>query len=78
MKRPGRTTFAGLFIGLGFLALVLLLETIMDTVFIAWKIFTSGILLAAAALVAFNLGCKSESALCKLTDVTHKLRKMID
>ena len=55
LKRPGRITFAGLLIGLGFLALVLLLETIMDTVFIVREILTGGILLAAAALVAFNL-----------------------
>ena len=65
VEKTGKDNFRrGLLIGLGFLALFLLLETILDTVFIAWEIFTSGILLAAAALVAFNLGCKSESALC--------------
>ena len=45
----------GLFIGLGFLALFLLLETIMDTVFIARELFLGTVLIIAAAAIAFNL-----------------------
>ena len=45
----------GLLIGLGFLLLFLLLETIMDTVFIAREVFLGGILIVAAAAIAFNL-----------------------
>ena len=56
VEKTGKENFRrGLLIGLGFLALFLLLETIMDTVFIAREIFLGGILLAAAALIAFNL-----------------------
>ena len=45
----------GLLIGLGFLFLFLLLETIMDTVFIALEFFLGTILIVAAAAIAFNL-----------------------
>ncbi len=45
----------GLLIGLGFLLLFLLLETIMDTVFIARELFLGAILIVAAAAIAFNL-----------------------
>ena len=45
----------GLLIGLGFLFLFLLLETIMDTVFIARELFLGAILIVAAAAIAFNL-----------------------
>ena len=56
VEKSGKENFRrGLLIGLGFLALFLLLETIMDTVFIARTIFLGGILLAAAVLIAFNL-----------------------
>ena len=46
---------SGLFIGIGFLFLFLLLETIMDTVFIARNFFLGAVLIAAAAAIAFNL-----------------------
>ena len=45
----------GLLIGLGFLALFLLLETIMDTVFIARELFIGTVLLVAAVAIAFNI-----------------------
>ncbi len=45
----------GLLIGLGFLALFLLLETIMDTVFIAREFFIGTVLLVAAVAIAFNI-----------------------
>ena len=56
VEKSGKENFRrGLLIGLGFLALFLLLETIMDAVFLSRQIFLGGILLAAAALIAFNL-----------------------
>ena len=56
VEKSGKDNFRrGLLIGVGFLALFLLLETIMDTIFIARQIFLGGILLAAAALIALNL-----------------------
>ena len=57
VEKSSRDNFRrGLFIGLGFLLLFLLLETIMDTVFIARDYFFLGIvLMAAAAAIAFNL-----------------------
>ena len=45
----------GLLIGLGFLLLFLLLETIMDTVFIARELFLGAILIVAATTIGFNL-----------------------
>ena len=56
MERSSRDNFRrGLLIGLGFLALFLLLETIMDTVFIARELFIGTVLLVAAAAIAFNI-----------------------
>ncbi len=56
VEKSGKDNFRrGLLIGVGFLALFLLLETIMDTIFIGRQIFLGGILLAAAALIALNL-----------------------
>ena len=45
----------GLLIGLGILALFLLLETIIDTVFIAREFFIGAVLLVAAVGIAFNI-----------------------
>ncbi len=56
VEKTGKENFRrGLLIGLGFLALFLLLETIMDTVFIARNFFIGAVLLAAAGLIGFNL-----------------------
>ena len=56
VEKSSRDNFRrGLLIGLGFLALFLLLETIMDTVFIARQLFIGTVLLVAAAIIAFNL-----------------------
>lgn len=56
VEKSGKDNFRrGLLIGVGFLALFLLLETIMDAVFLSREIFMGGVLLAAAALIAFNL-----------------------
>ena len=44
----------GLLIGLGFLLLFLLLETITDTVFIAWELVFGAMLIVTAAAIAFN------------------------
>ena len=56
VERTGKDNFRrGLLIGLGFLALFLLLETIMDTVFIARSMFVGLALLAAAGILGVNL-----------------------
>ncbi len=56
VEKSGKDNFRrGLLIGLGFLALFLVLETIMDTVFIARSMLMGGILLAAATVVGIYL-----------------------
>ena len=56
VERSSKDNFRrGLLIGLGFLALFLLLETIMDTVFIARNMFIGLALLAAAGILGLNL-----------------------
>ena len=56
VEKSSRDNFRrGLLIGLGFLALFLLLETIMDTVFIARELFIGAVLLVAAVAIAFNI-----------------------
>lgn len=56
VEKSSRDSFRrGLLIGLGFLFLFLLLETIMDTVFIARNFFLGTVLVAAAVAIAFNL-----------------------
>ena len=56
VEKSGKDNFRrGLLLGLGFLALFLVLETVMDTIFIARSILMGGILLGAAAIVAVYL-----------------------
>ncbi|MCY4580844.1 MAG: hypothetical protein OXD31_17590 [Chloroflexi bacterium] len=56
VEKSSRDNFRrGLLVGLGFLALFLLLETIMDTVFIAREFFIGTVLLVAAVAIAFNI-----------------------
>ena len=56
VEKSGKDNFRrGLLLGLGFLALFLLLETIMDTVFIARGLFIGVVMLAAAVVLGINL-----------------------
>ena len=56
VEKSSRDNFRrGLLIGLGFLFLFLLLETIMDTVFIARELFLGTVLIGAAVAIAFYL-----------------------
>lgn len=56
VEKSSRDNFRqGLLIGLGFLAIFLLLETVMDTVFIAREFSIGTVLLIAAVAIAFNI-----------------------